>query len=142
MTRQAEPERELIRRWVPFAPPAFLGALLLGAAVDGWPTGWSAAIGVALVVANAAVAGLAQAWAAGVSLMVLAAVTMAGFAVRLGVIVGVMALLADLSWFSGWAFALAVVPATILLLGFEMRLLARGVGQELTLPATDGKEVA
>jgi hypothetical protein len=142
MTRHAEPERELIRRWVPFAPPAFLLALLLGAAVDGWHTGWSAAIGVTLVVANSAAAGLAQAWAAGVSLMVLAAVTMAGFAVRLGVIVGVMALLANLSWFSGWAFALAVVPATILLLGFEMRLLARGVGRELILPATDGKEVA
>ena len=142
MTRHAEPERELIRRWVPFAPPAFLLALLLGAAVDGWHTGWSAAIGVTLVFANSAAAGLAQAWAAGVSLMVLAAVTMAGFAVRLGVIVGVMALLANLSWFSGWAFALAVVPATILLLGFEMRLLARGVGRELILPATDGKEVA
>lgn len=140
--RRADPERELIRRWAPFAPPAFLLALLLGAGVDGWPTGWSAAIGVALVVANIAAAGLAQAWAARVSLMVLAAVTMAGFAVRLGVIVGVMALLSRLSWFSGWAFALAVVPATILLLGFEMRLLARGVGRELILPAADGKEVA
>jgi hypothetical protein len=141
MTRDAEPERELIRRWVPFAPPAVLVALLLGVAVDGWPTGWSAAIGVGLVAANSAVAGLAQAWAAGKSLMVLAVVTMVGFALRLGVIAAALALLSDVSWFSVPAFALAVVPATILLLGFEMRLLARGVGRELIIPA-DRKEAA
>jgi hypothetical protein len=141
MSRGTEPERELIRRWVPFAPPAVLVALLLGAAVDGWPTGWSAAIGIAVVVANSAVAGLAQAWAAGKSLMVLGVVTMVGFALRLGVIAAALALLSNVSWFSVPAFALAVVPATILLLGFEMRLLARGVGRELILPA-DGKEAA
>jgi hypothetical protein len=116
-------------------------ALLLGVAVDGWPTGWSAAIGVCLVAANSTVAGLAQAWAAGKGLMVLAVVTMVGFALRLGVIAAALALLSDVSWFSVPAFAVAVVPATILLLGFEMRLLARGVGRELIIPA-DGKEAA
>lgn len=141
MSRGAEPERELIRRWVPFAPPAFLLALLVGVAVDGWPVGWSAAIGVGLVAANSVVAGLAQAWAAGKSLMVLGVVTMGGFVLRLGVIAAALALLSNVSWFSVPAFALAVVPATILLLGFEMRLLARGVGRELILPA-DGKEAA
>ena len=138
--RSADPERELVRRWAPFALPALLLATLLGAAVGGWRIGWSAGMGVAVVVANSAIAGLAQAWAAGVSLTALAAVTMGGFVVRLGVILAMMAVLAGRTWFSVPAFALAVVPATVLLLGFEMRLLARGVGRELVLPVTHGKE--
>jgi hypothetical protein len=56
---------------------------------------------------------------------------MAGFVVRMAVIVGIMAGLNQLSFFSPLAFGLAVVPATITLLVFEMKLLAGGLGQEL-----------
>ena len=134
MNRGPEPEREILRRVAPLAVPAVGAALVVGAAAGGWPTGWSASLGVAIVALNAAASGLSQAWAAGVSLTALAAVTMVGFVVRLGLIVLAMALLNRLSWFSALAFGLAVVPATVGLLAYEMRRVARGVGQELTLP--------
>ena len=45
--------------------------------------------------------------------------------------------LSRLAWFSPLAFGLAVVPATLLLLGYEMKLLAGGLGTELQIPPTE-----
>jgi hypothetical protein len=78
--------------------------------------------------------GVSLAWAARRSLTALAAVAMGGFIVRLGAIVAVMFFLNRLSFFSPLVFGLTVVPATILLLIFEMKLLAGGLGSELRLP--------
>jgi hypothetical protein len=137
-TRHIDPEREMVRRALPFAPPAVLLALVGGAAIAGWNVGWSAAIGVAVVVLNFVANGLSLARAARISLMALYAVAMVGFVVRLGAIVAIMAILNRVEFFSPLAFGLAVVPATILLLVFEMRLLAGGLGTELRLPGTGG----
>ncbi len=130
----AEPELEMVRRGVWFGPPAFVLALAIGGAAGGWNIGWSAAIGIAVVFANFVVHGLSLAWGARRSLTALAAVAMGGFIVRLGAIVAVMFALNRLSFFSPLAFGLAVVPATLLLLIFEMKLLASGLGSELRLP--------
>jgi hypothetical protein len=129
-----EPELEMVRRGIRFGPPAFVLALAIGAAVGGWNIGWSAAIGIAVVLANFVAHGVSLAWAARRSLTALAAVAMGGFIVRLGAIVAVMFLLNRLHFFSPLAFGLAVVPATVLLLVFEMKLLAGGLGSELRLP--------
>src|SRR5436309_5355800 len=122
----AEPEREMVRRALPFGPPAIVLALLVGAVAGGWNVGWSAAIGVAVVYANFIANGLSLARAARISLTALSAVALGGFVVRLGVIVAFMFLLNQLGWFSALAFGLAVVPATVLLLGYEIRLLVGG----------------
>jgi hypothetical protein len=53
--------------------------------------------------------------------------------------VAVMAALRHVSWFSILAFGLAVVPATIVLLAFELRLQARGLGGDLHLEPAGGK---
>lgn len=141
MTRIAEPERELIRRVLPFGAPAVLATLLLGSVAAGWDVGWSAAIGVTIVLANAAANAFLLVRAARISLTAYSAAVMGGFVVRLAVIVGLMFGLNQLDWFSPLAFGLAVVPATMLLLAYEMKLMAGGVARELTLPAP-GKEAA
>lgn len=118
--------------------PAFVA---LGvAAAAGWAFGgsdaaWSAGIGIALVTANFAVHGLSLAWASTVSVGVVMAVALGGFVLRLGVIVAAMFALATLSWFSPTAFALTVMPATLLLLGYEARLAINGLGGSLQIPA-------
>ncbi len=132
--RNAEPELEMVRRGAWFGPPAFLLALGIGALAGGWAIGWSAAIGVAAVVANFVVHGVSLARAARRSLTTLAAVATGGFVLRLAAIVAIMFGLNKLSFFSPLAFGLAVVPATVLLLAFEMKLLAGGLGAELRLP--------
>src|SRR6266480_2150901 len=131
----AEPEWDLVRRVLPLAVPAATLALLVGWAVAGWGTGWSAAIGVVVVALNALASGLSVSRAARVSVTALFAVSGLGVLVRLGVIVGLMFALNRLAFFVPLAFGLAVVPATLVLLGYEMRLMAGGLGQELRIPS-------
>jgi hypothetical protein len=119
-----DPERELIRRILPFAVPAAALAFAVGAFLAGADAGWSAAIGIAVVTANFVAHGLSTAWAATISPVLLYAVGLCGFVIRLGVIVAIIALLNQTEWFSVVAFIAAVVPSTIVLLGAEMKLLS------------------
>jgi hypothetical protein len=114
--------------------PAFLVALVAGAAAGGWDIGWSAALGIAVVTVNFVANGLSLARAARVSLLLLQAVALGGFVIRLVIIFAIMAGLNHLAFFSPLAFALAAMPATVLLLVFEMKLLAGGLGQDLQIP--------
>jgi hypothetical protein len=133
----AEPERELIQRITPFALPVAAGALLLGIVIDGTDAGWSAAIGIVVVTANFVAHGASLAWAARISPVILYAVALGGFFVRLVVIVAVILVLQEMSWFSVVAFVAALVPATIALLVVEMKLLAGRMQADLwTFPAT------
>jgi hypothetical protein len=129
--RGPEPERELIRRVAPFIPPAAGLGLLGGAALAGWDAGWSAAIGVSVVAANFIAAGLSFAWAASISAMALAAVAVAGFFLRMLTILVLLIVLNGLAWFSAVAFAAAAVPATVVLLAFEMKALSGRMQLEL-----------
>jgi hypothetical protein len=134
MRGSADPELELVRRASPYGLPAALLALVIGALAGGWGVGWSAALGVAVVTMNFVASGTSMARAARVSLLALAAVGMIGWIVRLTLIVGLLFVFDRFAWFSALAFGLAVAPATLLLISFEMRLLAHGVGQQLVIP--------
>ena len=59
---------------------------------------------------------------------------MIGFPVRLGVILLLMFGLNTFPWFSPVAFAVAVVPATIALLVYEMKLIAGPIGNQWNIP--------
>lgn len=131
---QTEPERELVRRVVPFGPPVVAATLLIGAVAGGWGAGWSAAIGVAIVFANFAIHGWSLSRAARISPAALSAVALGGFVIRLGVIVAMVLLLNRLAFFSPTALAAAVIPTTILLLVYELKLLAGPVGQQWRIP--------
>lgn len=133
MTRNTEPEREILRRVAPFAAPALAVAFIGGAVAGGLDSGWSAALGIAVVFANAAVNALSLARAARISLQALYTVALSGFVIRMAAIVGLLFLLDRFDFFSPLAFLLAVVPATALLLAYEMRLLAGGLGAELQI---------
>jgi hypothetical protein len=137
--RSADPEREIVKRAAPFGPPLALSALVLGGLAGGWGIGVSAALGIVIVTLNLVASGLATARAAHVSLTVLSAVVAGGVVVRLAVIVATLALLKHFaSWFSVPAFVLAVIPATVLLLIYEMKLLSSGLGAELQIPPPAG----
>ncbi len=118
------PERELIRRIWPFALPATILAFALGSWFGGIDAGWSAAIAIAVVFVNFVAHGWSLALAATISPMVLYAVGLGGFVVRLGIIVAIIAVLDQQSWFSLPAFLAALVPSTIALLVLEMKLLS------------------
>lgn len=121
---RAEPEFELIRRISPFALPVAILAYIVGALVAGAGAGWSAAIAVVVVYLNFVAHGWSLAKAAAISPVLLYAVGLSGFVIRLGIIIALMALLRQFAWFSTIAFIAALVPATIALLVAEMKMLS------------------
>jgi ATP synthase protein I len=125
-----EPERELIRRVLPFALPSIALAYAAGTLASAGAAR-SAAIAVAVVVANFVAHGLSLAWAARISPTVLVGVGLGGFAVRIGTILVALLLLDRISWFSPVAFAAALVPSTIALLAFEAKVLSGRMQGEL-----------
>ncbi len=124
MTTTVEPERELERRLPPFAVPALAVAAAAGAAVGGAGAAWSAGIAIVAVTANFVVYAGSVAWAARTSPILVMAVGLGGYVVRLAVFTVALLLLDRLSWFSPIAFVAAFAPATVALLVVEMRLLA------------------
>jgi len=120
----AELEQVLIRRALPYMVPAVIIAFAAGTLAAGTHAGLSAAVGILIVEANFVAHGLSLAWASRISLVVVFAVGMGGFVVRLGAIVAIMFGLNQFAWFSPVAFAAALVPATVVLLVFEMKQLS------------------
>jgi hypothetical protein len=134
-----EPERALIRRALPFGPPIAALAFVVAALVADVDAGWSAAIAVAVVFANFVAHGWSLAWAARISPVVLYAVALGGFIVRLGVIVAIIVALRQLPWFSTGAFVAALVPTTIALLAFEMNQLSGRLQVDMWTLPTDAR---
>jgi hypothetical protein len=119
-----EPERALVRAVTPWSVPALALAVGIGWVAGGPNAAWSAAIGVVVVFANLNAYGWSLAAAARVSPTVLFAVAMGGYVVRLGILVIAMVLLDRLAFFSPLAFALAVLPVTVFVLVYELRMLS------------------
>ena len=129
----------MIRRALPFAPPAAAVAFGAAALLSDMDAGWSAAIAVGIVFANFIGHGWSLAWAARISPVVLYAVALGGFIVRLGIIVGIIVGLQRLPWFSLEWFLAALVPTTLALLALEMKLLSGRLQTELwTFPSDAG----
>jgi hypothetical protein len=124
VTTTVEPERELVRRLLPYSLPVLGIAAVAGALVGDAGAAWSAGIGVATVTVNLLGYAYSVAWAARISPTLLMAVGLGGFVVRLVTFTVALLLLDRLTWFSPIAFAAAFVPTTIALLVVEMRLLA------------------
>jgi hypothetical protein len=118
-----EPERLLVRRVLPFTPLAVLAAAAIGWAVGGSDAAWSAAIGIVVVTGNFVAFALSVAWAARISVTMLALVALGGYVVRLAVFTVILVLLNTLAWFSPVAFVCALVPATTALLVYEAKVL-------------------
>ena len=113
-----------MRRLLPFSIPAFALAALVGSLLGGTDAAWSAGIGVVAVATNFVGYAWSVGWAARIAPTVLMVVGLGGFVVRLATLTIALLLLDQLAWFSPVAFAAAFVPATIVLLVIEMKLLA------------------
>jgi len=134
---RVEPERELVRRVLPFVPLVAAVAVGLGYAAGGADAAWSAAIGIAIVTANFLMFALSIAWAATISPTMIAIVALGGYLVRLIVFTMALVILTKLSWFSPVAFALTLVPATIALLVYEAKALSGRMQADLWTFAGD-----
>lgn len=138
-----EPERRVLRAVNPWAIPAFVIAFVVGKVFGGTDAAWSAVIAIAVVFANLNAYGVSLAWAARISPVVVFAVAMGGYVVRLAFVAVLLVLLDRFTFFSPLSFCLALVPCTVFVLVFELRLLSGRLSSELwTLPPTEGRPVS
>jgi hypothetical protein len=133
-TATATPEHAMVRKALLASAVVLPVAYGVGLAADGRGAGFSAAIAVAILALNFAAHGWSLAWAARISVTVLQIVALAGFVVRIGIVVALLFALDRLDFFSPLVFLLTVVAGTISLLVYEARLVARGLGGQLEIP--------
>jgi hypothetical protein len=121
---RAEPERAIVRRILPFSIPAAGLALVVGAVLGGADAAVSAVTAVAVVFANFVFFALSLDYGAKISLIVLYAVALGGFMVRLVVFVALLLLLQELPWFNVAAFVISFVTCTVVLLSVEIKMIS------------------
>jgi hypothetical protein len=136
-----EVERELafdmLKRGVWFAPAIFLLATII------WGTrgASSAAVAIALVVVNLLLAAFALSWAAKVSLTAIMAVSLGGFAVRMGLVTAVLFAVRDASWIHMTALGITVIVTHLGLLFWELRYVSASLAFPGLKPTADKEAV-
>ena len=137
-----EVERELafdmLKRGVWFAPLVLIVATMIwgpeGAA--------SAVLAIALVSINLVLAALGLSWAAKRSLNHLMVVSLAGFAVRMGLVTAVLFAVRDAAWVNMVALGVCVIVTHLGLLFWELRYVSASLAFPGLKPATDKEAVA
>lgn len=137
-----EVERELafdmLRRGVWFAP----AVLLLATLIWGTQGASSALVAIALVVVNLVLAALALSWAAKVSLTAIMAVSLGGFAVRMGLVTAVLFAVRDATWINMTALGVTVLVTHLGLLFWELRYVSASLAFPGLKPTADKEAVA
>jgi hypothetical protein len=99
--------------------------VLIFGLLRGWDGAWSAALGVALVVANFLLAGAILSISARISLQAYHAAALIGFLLRLALFVGAVYLIATLVEVDRIAFGVSAVVSYISLLAWEAASITR-----------------
>ena len=136
-----EVERELafdmLKRGVWFAP----AILVLATMIWGTRGASSAAVAIAVVAVNLVLAAVGLSWAAKVSLNAIMVVSLLGFAVRMGLVVGVLFLVRDAGWVHMTALGVTVIVTHLGLLFWELRYVSASLAFPGLKPTADKEAV-
>ena len=137
-----EVERELafdmLKRGVWFAPLVLLVATMIWG-VEGAA---SAVLAIALVSVNLVLAAIGLSWAAKRSLNALMVMSLAGFAVRMGLVTAVLFAVRDADWVNMVALGVCVIVTHLGLLFWELRYVSASLAFPGLKPTTDKEAVA
>lgn len=125
---EANLARDTVARAIYIGP----ALVILFAVLRGWDGAWSAALGVAVVIANFLLSGAILSISARISLQAYHAAALIGFFLRLGLFVGAVYLIANLVEVDRLAFGIAAVFAYFTLLTWEAVSMTRGREKELS----------
>lgn len=120
--------RHTVARAAYVAPAPILLFIIIG----GWQGGWSAALGVAVVVANFLLAGAILSISARISLQAYHAAALIGFVLRLGIFVTLVIVVAATVPVDRVAFGLTAVVVYLTLLVLEALAVSKGKERELS----------
>ena len=122
--------RDMIKRGLIVAPVL----IAVCAVIWGGDGAWSAAYGIALVLANFALAAAIIATTARISLGLLMAATLFGYLIRLGLIFLAVCLVKDASWISLPALGATIIVTHLGLLFWEMKYVAISLAHPVSSP--------
>jgi hypothetical protein len=128
---------DMLKRGVWFMP----AILLLATMIWGTQGASSAAVAIALVVVNLILAALALSWAAKVSLTAIMAVSLGGFALRMGLVTAVLFAVRDASWIHMTALGITVLVTHLGLLFWELRYVSASLAFPGLKPTADKEAV-
>lgn len=129
--------RDMLKRGVWFAP-----VILLVATVIWGPQGTaSAAVAIALVTLNLLLAAAGLSWAAKVSPMALMAVSLGGFALRMGLVCIVLLVLRNEPWINLVALGITLVVTHLGLLFWELKYVSASMAYPGLKPTADKEAV-
>ena len=131
-----EVERELavdmLKRGVWFAP----GIVVVAALLWGAPGAWSGLLAIALVAVNLMLAALGLSWAAKRSFNTIMAMSLGGFAVRMGLLTAVLFAVRNASWIDMTALGITVLVTHLGLLFWELRFVSASLAFPGLKPTT------
>jgi hypothetical protein len=136
-----EVERELafdmLKRGVWFAPAIFVLATIIWGAQGAS----SAAVAIGIVAVNLVLAALALSWAAKVSLNAIMVVSLGGFAVRMGLVCGVLFAVRNATWIDMTALGITVLVTHLGLLFWELRYVSASLAFPGLKPTADKEAI-
>jgi len=128
---------DMLKRGVWFAP----AILLLATLIWGTQGTSSAAVAIALVAVNLLLAAIALSWAAKISLTAIMAVSLGGFAVRMGLVTAVLFSVRDATWIDMTALGITVLVTHLGLLFWELRYVSASLAFPGLKPTPDKEAV-
>ena len=129
---------DMLKRGIWFAPLV----LVLASAIWGVDGATSSLLAIALVGVNLVLAAIGLSWAAKVSLTALMAMSLGGFAVRMGLLTAVLFAVRDASWVNMTALGICVIVTHLGLLFWELRYVSLSLAFPGLKPTTDKEAVA
>lgn len=128
---------DMLKRGVWFAPVI----LLLATGIWGVKGAASAAVAIALVAVNLLLAAISLSWAAKISLTAIMAVSLGGFALRMGLVCLALLGVRDASWINLTALAVTVLVTHLGLLFWELRYVSASLAFPGLKPTADKEAV-
>ncbi len=127
---EGEVVRDLLRRSLPVLPvPVVIAAIVAG--TDG---ALSAGLGIALVLANFALAAGSLVWAGRINLGVLMGVALFGYLIRITLLFLAVFLLKDLDWMHLPSFGITLVVTHLGLLAWELKYVSMSLAHPALKP--------
>lgn len=111
---------DMVRRALPFVP----FGVLIGAAFAGTDGAWSVAFGMGLILLNFLLSAFMLGWAARISFALVAAASLGGYGIRLGLIFLAVLLVKDQSWVAIVPLGVTIIVTHLGLLAWELRFVS------------------
>lgn len=130
--------RDMVRRGLPFIPVG----IVIGALIDGFAGSASVVYAMALVMVNFVLSAYLLAWAARISIALVASVALGSYVLRLGMIFAAVWLVKDADWVRMVPLGITIIVTHLGLLAWELRYVSASFAHPGLKPQSGGSRSA